>query len=311
MSEPIILPERHGVLIRRGWAVIALICVLDAVWMVAAGIGITRGMALLVAGAGLLLAAVALVYRRFRRDDAIWLAAQVMNQLVIGSCALATLSYIGLRLNFPLMDAQFAAVDRMLHFDWLAYIGWVESHPFIARIFTYSYAATEPQMLALFALLCFTKRFTAFHRLAIGYLLGGLITIVIADVWPALTAYLFFKVDPAVYPHLQIAGATVYGQDFFAMRTHQMTVLPKDFQGMVTFPSYHSVLAVISIFAALALRFRWLAALFIVLNLLTLLSTPVDGGHYLVDTLGGIIIGLLVAGAAARWLPENKVVANE
>jgi membrane-associated phospholipid phosphatase len=305
MSDPIILPPLHAALIRRTWLAVFLLVAADVAWMWREGIGFTPRTMVIIALAVAFLTIVAAVYRHVRRDDPIWLAAHVMNQMVLGSLALATFSYLGLLWNAPLMDAKFAALDQRLGFDWLAYIGWVEHHPAVARIFSLSYAATEPLVLVLLAALCFTRKFAQFHRFALGYLLGGLITVAVAGAVPALAEYIYRGIGPAAYPHLQIAPAIAYRDDFFAMRSHALTVLPEDFQGVVAFPSFHSVLAVLSLCAArqvssLALRFAAIA-----LSLLMLLSTPVDGGHYLVDTLAGIVVGLAVAWLARRWVPEG------
>ena len=45
---------------------------------------------------------------------------------------------------------------------------------------------------------------------------------------------------------------------------------------------------------------RWLKIIAVPLNLLMILSTPVDGGHYLMDVLAGIVIAFIAIYAAKR-----------
>ena len=59
-------------------------------------------------------------------------------------------------------------------------------------------------------------------------------------------------------------------------------------QGLVSFPSYHSALAVF--FAYSLRRVRLLFPLALLLNVTMLISTPTQGGHYLVDVFGGLIV---------------------
>lgn len=52
-------------------------------------------------------------------------------------------------------------------------------------------------------------------------------------------------------------------------------------------PSYHTTIALLLIHAYRQLRlFRWVLAL----NILMLISTPINGGHYLVDMLGSGVV---------------------
>ncbi len=303
----IVLAPRHSVVIQYTWVAICFLGLIDIVWMRHTGIVFAPKTLFIILIFSLLLFALSFIYRHVRPDNAIWLGAQVTNQLILGSCALATFSYLTLRLGYPLMDAQFTAWDQHVGFDWLAYINWAESHPWAAHIFTVSYMLEGPESIVLLLALCFLKEFAHFHRMALGFLLGGLITVLVAACWPGLSAYIYHNIDPAQYPHLQVAAATVYKNEFFAMRNHTMQTFPEAMQGIVAFPSFHCMLAVFAIFAAMAIPIRGLRAGVIMLNILILLSTPVDGGHYLVDSLSGIVIGVMIAVCAVRWIPKQNL----
>ena len=67
-------------------------------------------------------------------------------------------------------------------------------------------------------------------------------------------------------------------------------------EGIITFPSLHSALAVILIAAFWPVPVaRWIGA---VLNILMLAATPIEGSHYLVDVLAGVVIAVLCLGLA-------------
>jgi membrane-associated phospholipid phosphatase len=69
--------------------------------------------------------------------------------------------------------------------------------------------------------------------------------------------------------------------------------------GLITFPSFHTAVAVLMVHAARGTSCFWLA---IVVNALMILSTFTEGGHYLVDVVAGAAIALLAIGvvSAAR-----------
>jgi len=73
-------------------------------------------------------------------------------------------------------------------------------------------------------------------------------------------------------------------------------------EGIITFPSLHAALAVIPIVALWPIpRLRWLI---LALNIVMLAATPIDGSHYFIDVIAGIVvaaIAVLTAGALARW----------
>ncbi len=76
----------------------------------------------------------------------------------------------------------------------------------------------------------------------------------------------------------------------------------ENMQGIITFPSYHTVLAVLLVYV-----YRGQGRIFlgvVILNILMLLSIPVYGSHYFGDMLAGALIALLsiclVRAATAR-----------
>ena len=71
-----------------------------------------------------------------------------------------------------------------------------------------------------------------------------------------------------------------------------------EMQGIVTFPSYHTVLGVL--FPYMFRRHRWFLPV-LVLNVLLIGSVPTEGAHYVVDAIAGVIIAV-VALAVAQWL---------
>lgn len=62
-----------------------------------------------------------------------------------------------------------------------------------------------------------------------------------------------------------------------------------------------SLNAVMAVALAYAMRKNRLALLFIALNIVVILSTPTQGGHYFVDVLGGIFTALMAIFTWTTW----------
>jgi membrane-associated phospholipid phosphatase len=75
-------------------------------------------------------------------------------------------------------------------------------------------------------------------------------------------------------------------------------------KGVIAFPSFHAVLAILFTYTHRGSpSFLPVAAL----NALMLLSVPSEGGHYLVDVLGGVTVGGLVI-LMTRALPARAPI---
>jgi len=78
--------------------------------------------------------------------------------------------------------------------------------------------------------------------------------------------------------------------------------------GIITFPSFHTALGVIFIFALWPIPvLRWFG---IVINLLMMASIPIDGGHYFIDMVAGTVIAVASI-VAARTIASRASRAPE
>jgi membrane-associated phospholipid phosphatase len=69
-------------------------------------------------------------------------------------------------------------------------------------------------------------------------------------------------------------------------------------EGLITFPSFHTTLAVL--FVAALREHRLALVIGAVVNGLMLLSIPSEGGHYLVDVFAGALVAAVAIWAASR-----------
>ena len=83
-----------------------------------------------------------------------------------------------------------------------------------------------------------------------------------------------------------------YAHQLAALLAHGPGLIsPTDTKGLIGFPSYHAVLALLVMFYAW--KVSWLRWPAVALNLLVLVATPIQGGHHLIDLLGGGAVAAL------------------
>jgi PAP2 superfamily protein len=122
------------------------------------------------------------------------------------------------------------------------------------------------------------------------------VTLAVATLWPAGGAFLAFSEPP--YPASMAA-------QFVAVRDGGLRVLdPETITGIIAFPSYHTILAVL-----IGLSFRGLPRIFPVVaafQFAIIFSARSMGGHYYADILAGIVIA-----CAANWAAEKLTDRTE
>ncbi|HEV2567785.1 phosphatase PAP2 family protein [Sphingomonas sp.] len=192
-----------------------------------------------------------------------------------------------------LWDEHFAQADRALGLNWPAVRAVLDKRPLVVTALGFSYHSLALQMVAAICALSAAGRLDILRITVFAALSSGLLTVLLSGLFPA-NGNIF---EPADYRHLwpsipwqQIE--LLHGLRSGAIRTIDLLQL----EGIVTFPSYHATLSVL-----FAWSFRSVPGLRIagpVWASLTLLATPIFGGHYMVDVLAGALLGIvsLVAG---------------
>jgi membrane-associated phospholipid phosphatase len=120
-----------------------------------------------------------------------------------------------------------------------------------------------------------------------------------------MAMFVHLGLQPYDYPNLDPAAAFVHVAHLSALRAGTLRVISLDgAEGLITFPSYHAALGVIfatSFWTVRSLRWPGLAV-----NTVMIAATPIDGGHYFIDVLAGIMVAA-VSLAAVRALRLHAV----
>jgi membrane-associated phospholipid phosphatase len=240
-------------------------------------------------------AAVALFYRFFRPDPPIVYTTELITQIFLIIFLGELLAYGAAATGLPYRDAELLAADRWLGFDLRAYLDFVNARPWLATLSLLTYMSMLWQSPIVFVVLTLTGRFERLQTFAVTLVISLVITIAIFALFPALGWYGYLNFDPAAYPNLGFFSDFVSHLE--AVHSGALRAVPlDDLRGVISFPSYHAAAAVIAVWAVWPVRLvRWPL---LVLDVLMVASTPIEGTHYFVDVIGGVVVSTLSVRAA-------------
>ncbi|WP_441277048.1 phosphatase PAP2 family protein [Tardiphaga sp. 172_B4_N1_3] len=186
----------------------------------------------------------------------------------------------------PLQDLRLAALDASLGLDWKSFVALANSNDLISRILLVAYQNTGGVVFATMLWLCLSKRLerlaeflTMLCLTAIGTAAGMLI-LPAAGAYslhqPALDAFGNFGTDAGMWHHKLLMQFRSAHPPLIDFDTPNINCL-------VTFPSGHTILGLVTTYALRDRLYTFLPALLI--NGVMIISTLPVGGHYLVDLI--------------------------
>ena len=201
------------------------------------------------------------------------------------------LTYLLATLSFLPVAAALDHFDKALRFDWLNWYNFVDSHTILKSVLAAAYASIAFQIH--FSIIYFSHRDEANRGNELWWTatIALIITTIVSGVLPAMGAFEYYGViDTKHGLHLH---------DLHGLRDGTLTSISfEHITGIVTLPSYHTVLAVLLTYVYRHRR-RMLCVV-LPLNLLMLVSIPSQCGHYLADMIAGGAVAALSIWIVAR-----------
>lgn len=238
------------------------------------------------------LAAGGVFYARIRKDER--LAAMLFGTaFLIGfSAAFSVLNYFLLTIAGHRIDEPLAAIDRAIGFDWPAVMAFVAQYPLTNFGLQLVYISVLPQIAVLVVALGFRGKPSSIYALCLAVGMGAAICIFIWTIAPSFGAFSVYTLPDDVSRQLVLALDGHYARELIQLLQHGPgRISPTAAQGLIGFPSYHAVLALLVVWYARELPYvRWVAAS---INAVVLIATPIQGGHHVVDVLAGFAVAAL------------------
>ncbi len=228
-------------------------------------------------------------------------------QLALVIVIMGPLTYLAAAADFPMQDANLHAIDLALGLDWRAYMTYVDRHPLLAAWLSAGYSMIKWPILAIPVVLAMTGRFRRLQEFTLAFSLALIVTTVISAMVPAIGVFQQLGLTAADYPNLHPRAYLDQVRDLPLVRDGSLRHLNLfELTGIVTFPSFHAASA--ALYAWAFWPVWWARPIGILANALMLAGTPIDGGHYFIDLIGGVavtVLAILAARAASRALDRT------
>src|SRR5206468_3242517 len=140
--------------------------------------------------------------------------------------------------------------------DWQSYVHWVDAHPWLTLLSHIAYMSSGGQIIGFMFLLFLYHQTLHAQRFILAFFLSALMVIALSSLFPAVAGYVHYDIDLTQFVNLHPAAARIHEQPYMEMRNHSVNVLAFPLRGIVTFPSFHSTLAVLMVYASMPIR--WL-----------------------------------------------------
>jgi membrane-associated phospholipid phosphatase len=237
----------------------------------------------------------------YRSRDIVW-ASRLINALECVSL-LALISLIGGVASYALAalstgwkDGALLAADAALGLDWVSYWTFVQHHGLVKLLLDYGYFSIFSTPAILLIILAATGKEQAAYRFLIAYALALILTDLIFPFVPGKSAAEHFL--PAGTANMPMPGLLHIPiiEQLRAGATHQVNLA--QLGGLIAFPSFHAASA--CLFAWAGWQDRWFRVPCFAINFAMLLATPIQGGHYFIDTLGGMVVAAFAIYAVKR-----------
>jgi len=190
---------------------------------------------------------------------------------------------IAARLRMPLRDNLFARIDESLGVRVSEIVTW-STHHWLGTLLNHSYGVLVWMLMASIFVPALSGKLSHAQAFIEANLVAFAISVPLFALFPAI--------GPWSHYHFAASSSQIQCQNqLLELRMPALYTLGSQGVGIVSFPSFHVIWAILS--ARALWGFRILRIPVSVLSIMIILSTLTTGWHYLSDLLAGIIVAIV------------------
>ncbi|TPN39413.1 hypothetical protein FKO01_04440 [Mesorhizobium sp. B2-3-3] len=228
-------------------------------------------------------------YRRVRKAERIALAAHVLALFILFSVVASLFNLLLLPRYSAPIDASLVWIDSLFGYSWPDACVWIAQYPVLSDALRQIYSLTLAQILFVFVFLGMAKDRRQLHAAMLAMVFAALATIFCWALFPSSGASAYWILEPEIDRVVRPVVNSAYGVELnrlLAGGTNDISTL--QVTGLIGFPSFHTVMALMSLIAVWPYAFARFAL--ILVNTALLPAILIHGGHNLMDVFGGVLI---------------------
>ncbi len=234
----------------------------------------------------------------------VWLCAVLLLLGSFLSINFTVLNHLFMSVPFPMRDSWLLSLDKTLGLNWLDYALFATNSPLKRKLLYFGYeTVTAYGLNVVIVLAVMLNRLYVVIETATLLVATTIVCVVAAAAFPAEAAFKLLA-TPDLIARLPPGTGTYHLAQLMELRSAPFTHLDSNqMQGLATFPSFHTVLGILIIWASRTTIWMFIPGL--IAGLLVIASTPIYGGHYFVDLIAGAIVAFAAIAIWLRWLAPH------
>lgn len=256
--------------------------------------------------------AVGQFYRHVRKDERIAITAHMLPLFILYSVPASIFNILLLPRPSAPIDAMLVRMDAWFGYSWPAACAWISQYPLLSDVLRQIYTLTLVQILLSLLFLGLANDRRRLHAGALALMFASLITFFCWALFPSSGASAYWTLAPEVDRIVRPVVNSAYGAELNRLLVEGVKdVSSLKTTGLIGFPSFHTVMALMSLIAVWP--YRPLRYVIIAMNTSLLPAILIHGGHNLMDVFGGTLItvtswrlGLIVFDAEERRPAREK-----
>lgn len=277
--------------------IIALFC-LDAILIPYRGVGVDWAGYLSVCAVGFSALAIGQYYRLHRSEEGISLATTASGLFILFTISGSIFNYMLLPVGDRRIDPLLIMLDAGLGFSWSGTVVYFTQMPWLVWLLGKIYTSSLPQLILVILILGFSGQRDRLHQFLFTGIFGALGAILLWAVFPSSGPAAYETLPTAIAASFDLVVETNYGAELNRLALEGPSYIsPRDALGLIAFPSFHTVMACMAVWAIS--RTRAIFPFVLALNVLMLPAILLHGGHHLVDVVGGgalFVLALILSG---------------
>ncbi len=217
-------------------------------------------------------------HRKALRDSALILPWALLLTAVLPFPLL-----IAARLHMPLKDSFLAGIDESLGISVPRFMAWA-GHGWLGTVLDKSYGLLVPLLLLAIFAPVLAGKLTQVKEFVAANLIAFALALPLFALLPAVGPWYYYHFSPG-------PAQASYQAQLFSLRLPGAYAFLSQGAGIVTFPSFHVIWAILA--TAALWGFRWLRVPISALAGMIITSTMSTGWHYFSDVLGGMAVAAL------------------
>lgn len=227
--------------------------------------------------------------------------------LLAAGAAAGAISQLGLRLGNPFIDATLARADREIGFHSPTVIASLVQLPLAPQVLGVAYLSSFPLLFASIIALALIRKEEETWELVFLFASAIVLSASCAAFFPAEGVFRYMNIASALANKLPMGSGIYHLATLDHYRNAASVTLDLlALQGVVTFPSFHTALALMTTFA-----WRGFDRIFYPMigwNSLVIASTIPIGGHYGIDVIGGALVWAALTWGGTRLFTRGRHV---